>query len=173
MPVPSYAEWIMPVHPIEPVFDSSSQVLILGSFPSVRSREEGFYYAHPRNRFWPLMTLLFEESRLPETIPERKAMLLRNGIALWDVIASCEIVGSRDDSISQVEVNDLSVILSVSRIKRIFCNGNTAYRLYRRYLEKRTDLTAVCLPSTSPANAASSLETLRQSWNRILTDIDQ
>lgn len=160
----------MPVHPIEPVYDSSSRVLILGSFPSVRSREEGFYYAHPRNRFWPLMALLFEESRIPGTIPEKKALLLQNGIALWDVIASCEIIGSRDDSISQVEVNDLTVILSVSQITRIFCNGTAAYRLYRRYLEKRTGMTAVCLPSTSPANAASDIETLRQSWKAILTD---
>ncbi len=161
----------MPIHPIEPVYDASSRVLILGSFPSVRSREEGFYYAHPRNRFWPLMTLLFEENRIPGTIPEKKALLLRNGIALWDVIASCEIVGSRDDSISQVEVNDLDTVLSFSQIEHIFCNGAAAYRLYRRYLEKRTGMAAVCLPSTSPANAASNIEMLRKSWKIILKDL--
>lgn len=153
----------MIVHPIPPVFDSNSRILILGSFPSVKSREEGFFYGHPNNRFWRVLAAVFDEE-VPRTIDEKKAFLLRNRVAVWDVIGSCDIEGSADSSIKNVSVNDLSVILGRADIKKIFVNGNTAYNYYRRYSEKSTSLQAVCLPSTSPANAAWTFERLVERW---------
>ncbi len=143
----------MIVHPIPPVYDENSEVLILGSFPSVKSREQGFFYGHPQNRFWKVTAAVFGE-RVPETVEEKKAFLLRNHIALWDVIGSCEIEGSADSSIRNVIPNDLSVILDAADINGIFINGKTAYKYYRKYTEKATGREVVCLPSTSPANAA-------------------
>ena len=157
----------MPVHEIDPVYDKDSKILILGSFPSVASRETGFFYGHPRNRFWKVLSALFEEKE-PETIEEKKYFLLRNHIAVWDVIASCEIEGSSDASIRNIEVNDLEGILKKTKIDRIFTNGSTAYRLYRKYLEQSTGMKAVPLPSTSPANASHSLERLIEEWRIIL-----
>ena len=156
----------MIVHPISPLYDENSEVLILGSFPSVKSREQGFFYGHPQNRFWKVTAAVFGE-RTPETVEEKKEFLLRNHIALWDVIGSCEIEGSADSSIRNVIPNDLSVILKSADIKGIFVNGKTAYKYYRKYTEKATGREAVCLPSTSPANAAWTLERLLESWKNI------
>ena len=156
----------MPVHPIAPVFDKDSKVLILGSFPSVRSREEGFFYGHPQNRFWKVTSQIFGEE-LPVTIDEKKAFLIRNHIALWDVIGSCEIDGSSDSSIRDVTVNDLSVILDNADIRAIFLNGKKAEQYYLKYLFPVLKRDAVCLPSTSPANAAWSLDKLTDAWKVI------
>ena len=156
----------MPVHPIAPVFDKDSKVLILGSFPSVRSREEGFFYGHPQNRFWKVTSQIFGEE-LPVTVDEKTAFLIRNHIALWDVIGSCEIDGSSDSSIRDVTVNDLSVILDNVDIRAIFLNGKKAEQYYLKYLFPALKRDAVCLPSTSPANAAWSLDKLTDAWKII------
>ncbi len=150
-------------HPIPPCFNSCSRILILGSFPSVKSREMQFFYGHPQNRFWKVVSAVFEDS-FPETVPERRSFLLRHGIAAWDVIHSCEIQGSSDASIRNVVPNDLSVILETTPIRQIFVNGKTAEKMYIRYLQNQTGRKAVCLPSTSPANAAWSLERLTEAW---------
>lgn len=153
----------MEFHNIEPVYDENSKILILGSFPSVKSRETGFFYGHPQNRFWRVVAAVRNEA-VPETIAEKKAFLLRNGIAVWDVIKSCDITGSGDSSIKNAVPNDISVILKTAPIERIFCNGATSYKLYKRFLEPETGMTAVKLPSTSPANAAYSLDRLIDEW---------
>lgn len=151
------------VHPFEPVFDQQSSILILGSFPSVKSRENRFYYGHPRNRFWKVMAALFKEDE-PETIEEKKNFLLNHHIALWDVLLSCEIRGSADATIKNAEPAPLEKILDHSDVTRIFCNGKAAEKYYKKFQEKQTGLPAVCLPSTSPANAAFSLERLIEIW---------
>ena len=153
-------------HPIEPVFDEGSRILILGSFPSVKSREEMFFYGHPQNRFWRVLAAVFGRP-VPVTVEEKRALLLEERIALWDVIASCEITGSSDSSIKNVVPNDLRRILDTAKIERIFVNGKTAEKFYRRWLLKATGREAVCLPSTSPANAAWNLERLTESWKVI------
>ena len=150
-------------HPIPPVWDAHSRVLILGSFPSVKSRETAFFYGHPQNRFWRVLADVFSEP-VPQLVAEKTAFLLAHGIALWDVIASCEISGSSDASIHSAVPNDLTEILAGAKITAVFTNGQTADRLYRRYLEKPTGRTALCLPSTSPANAAWSAARLAKAW---------
>lgn len=159
------------LHKIPPVYDKNSRVLILGSFPSVRSREVGFFYGHPQNRFWRTLANLFDETT-PQGIDEKRAFLLRHGIALWDVIASCEIVGSSDASIRNAEPNDLTVVLKDAPIGAIFTNGKTAHRLYCTYLQKETGREAICLPSTSPANAAWSQERLNDAWSAVKTYLE-
>lgn len=156
----------MVTHPIEPVFDEKARILILGSFPSVKSREEMFFYGHPQNRFWKVLAAVYGQE-VPQTVAEKKGFLLENHIALWDVIGSCEITGSSDSSIRNVVPNDLSKILDCADIGKIFVNGKTAQRYYRKYLEKHTGQEAICLPSTSPANAGWSLERLVQAWKVI------
>ena len=155
------------VHPIPPLYDENSRILILGSFPSVKSREQAFFYGHPQNRFWRALPVLYGEEPLTE-IPEKHAFCTRHGIALWDVIASCEIVGSSDSSIQNAVANDLTVILSAAPIERIFTNGKTAGKLYDRYILPQIGKPAVCLPSTSPANAAWTLEKLVAAWQGIV-----
>lgn len=152
------------VHPIDPVFDKESRILILGSFPSVRSREEGFFYGHPQNRFWRVLAAIFD-ARIPKTVEEKRDFLHSHGIALWDVISSCEIVGSSDTSIKNACPTDLSRILESASIERIFVNGKTAERYYKRYQETKTGRVAICLPSTSPANAAWTLDALVEAWS--------
>ena len=154
------------VHPIPPLYDENCKILILGSFPSVKSRDAMFFYGHPQNRFWKLMAALFEEA-YPQTIEEKKALVLKHHIAMWDTIRSCTITGSSDSSIKDVVPNDLSVILDNSRVERIFCNGATSYRLYMKYIYPTTGVKAVKLPSTSPANAAFNLERLLTEWSMI------
>lgn len=159
----------MIIHPIPPLYDENSRILILGSFPSVRSREEGFFYGHPQNRFWKVTSAVYGEDT-PNTVEEKKSFLLRNHIALWDVIGSCDIEGSSDSSIRNVRANDLSKILEYADIRSIYVNGQTAYKYYRKYSEKETGKAAICLPSTSPANAAWSLERLKNAWSCIKKD---
>ncbi len=156
----------MTVHPIPPLYDDKSEILVLGSFPSVKSRESGFFYGHPQNRFWKVTAAVFEE-KVPETIGEKREFLLRSHIALWDVIASCDIVGSSDSSIKNVKPNDLGQILSAAAIRNIYVNGKTSEKYYRKYIEPRTGIHAICLPSTSPANAAWNLEKLIGAWSVI------
>lgn len=156
----------MLTHPIEPVFDAHSRVLILGSFPSVKSREAMFFYGHPQNRFWKVTAAVFGRP-VPQTVEEKKAFLLSCGIALWDVIAACDVQGSADSSIKNVVPNDLGRILDHAPVERIFVNGKTAQKYYDRYLRETLHREAVCLPSTSPANAAWTLERLVQAWQVI------
>lgn len=154
-------------HPFPPVWDSRCEVLILGSFPSVKSREDGFYYGHPRNRFWPLLAALLNCPE-PQTVPEKQVLLLEHHLALWDVLAACEIAGSSDSSIRNPVPNDLRSILEAAPVTRIYCNGSTAYRFYVRYQQAQTGMEAVCLPSTSPANASWQMERLLRAWHCIL-----
>ena len=153
-------------HGIQPVYDENSRILILGSFPSVKSREQQFFYGHPQNRFWRVLAAVLE-CPVPETVTEKKAMLLMHSVALWDVIARCEISGSADNSIRSVEPNDLTQLFRTAKISRIFCNGTTADTLYRRYLLPQSGIVAEKLPSTSPANARWTLEKLINAWSVI------
>lgn len=153
-------------HPINPVYDNNSNILILGSFPSVKSREYGFYYGHPQNRFWKVISAIYGED-IPDSIEAKKDMLIRNKIAVWDVIGACDITGSADSSIKNVVPNDLSDVLSKSNIHKIYLNGKTADKLYKKYIERKIEIESYCLPSTSPANAAWNLEKLISAWKVI------
>lgn len=155
------------VHSFEPVYDKDSEILILGTLPSVKSRENNFYYGHKQNRFWKVLATLLKEP-VPDTIEEKKAMLLAHRIALWDVIQSCDIKGSSDSSIKNVQPTDIGMILEKTNITRIYANGNKAGQLYKRYQFPVTGIEAMVLPSTSPANAAWSLERLCEVWYVIL-----
>ena len=160
------------IHPFPPVYDANSRILILGTFPSVKSREGEFYYHHPQNRFWRVISGLLRED-LPITIEEKRQLLLRNRIALWDVIRSCEITGSSDSSIRNVVTNDIDSLLKQVRIREVYANGGTAFRLYQRYILPVTGKNIISLPSTSPANAACSLEQLMSRWRVIRTELEQ
>ncbi len=153
----------MTQHPFPPLYDKYSKILILGSFPSVKSREQMFFYGHPQNRFWRVISAVFE-SELPVTIEEKSDFLHANHIALWDVIASCEITGSSDSSIKNVVPNNIKPILKAADIKEIFVNGKIAEKYFKRYTAGVIGRTAVYLPSTSPANAAWTLERLVDAW---------
>lgn len=155
----------MEIHNINPIYDKNSRVLILGSFPSVKSREQQFFYGHPQNRFWKVISSL-ANSKVPETVEDKKVLLLKNNIAVWDVIKSCDIIGSSDSSISNVVVNDIKGLLSKTDIKVIYTNGNKAHSLFTKYFGE--ELSAIKLPSTSPANAQYSLERLIKEWKIIL-----
>ncbi len=158
----------MVVHTIPPLYNGDSKILILGSFPSVKSREAMFFYGHPQNRFWKVISAMFE-SKLPVSIEEKKELLLLNCVAVWDVIASCEIQGSSDTSIKNVIPNDLSVILDNCNIRQIFVNGKAAEKYYKKYTEPFIGRKAIYLPSTSPANAAWSEQKLIEKWGIIKT----
>jgi hypoxanthine-DNA glycosylase len=153
-------------HPIAPVYDAGSRILILGSFPSVKSREQQFFYGHKQNRFWKVLAWVLD-CPVPETVSEKKEMLLGHHIAVWDVIASCEITGSSDASIREVVPNDLSAILSAADIRAVYANGTKAYELYRKYIYPVNGIMAHKLPSTSPANAGYSFERLCTAWEEI------
>jgi len=153
-------------HPFPPLYNTHSQILILGSFPSVKSREQMFFYGHPQNRFWKVVSSVLDQPT-PETIPEKREFLLLNRIALWDVIASCEISGSSDSSIKNVIPNDLTEILASANIKQIFVNGKTAEKYFIKYTQPKINRSVVCLPSTSPANAAWSAAKLTDAWSVI------
>lgn len=157
-------------HDFQPVFNEESKVLILGTFPSVKSRENFFYYGHPQNRFWSLMAMLTQEEK-PVTIEEKKVLLLKHGIAIWDVIKTCDITGSSDSSITNVVPADLTTVLEKSKITKIYGNGGKAVSLYRKYSEKQTGLPIIPLPSSSPANAVYSLERLFGEWKQIQDEI--
>ena len=157
----------MTLHTIPPLYDEKSKILILGSFPSVKSREEGFFYGHPQNRFWKMLSKVFDMP-IPQDKDEKCKLLLSNNLALWDVIGSCEIVGSSDSSIKNAVPNDLSAILDTAKIEKIILNGKTAERYFNKYLRSTVSVAAVCLPSTSPANAAWSLDDLVYVWGSAL-----
>lgn len=154
-------------HTFGPVYDKDSRILILGSMPSVKSREQQFYYGHPQNRFWKVLSAVFGEVE-PDTVEEKKAFLLRNNVALWDVVASCDIIGSSDSSIKNVRGNDMNVILSAAEIGTIFLNGGKAHELFLKYCGNDMKPKLVKLPSTSPANAAWSLERLTKAWREAI-----
>ncbi len=146
----------------EPVCGPRAHTLIVGTWPSPKSWEQGFYYGHPQNRFWPLMARLLGAA-VPQTISEKKALLLAHGLALWDTIESCTITGASDASIRDVVPTDIAALARGTGIRRVLCNGATAYRLYQTY-SAVPDLPAVKLPSTSPANAAWSMDRLAEAW---------
>ena len=159
-------------HPFPALYNQDSHILILGSFPSVKSREQNFFYGHPQNRFWKVIAALFDQS-VPEDIPAKKELILSHGLALWDSIASCVITGSSDASIRDVRANDLRIILDSCPIERIYCNGRKSHEMYNKYILPVLGREASCLPSTSPANAQWSLEKLTAAWAVIREDLDQ
>ena len=154
----------MPQHPFPPLYDTNSKVLILGSFPSVKSREQMFFYGHPQNRFWKVIAAVMD-TEVPTSIEEKCNLLYNSHIALWDVIASCDISGSSDSSIKNVVANDLTVILESADIKQIFVNGKTAEKYYNKYIRNTIGREAICLPSTSPANAGWRIDGLVEAWS--------
>lgn len=154
------------IHPFEALYNENSKVLILGSFPSVKSREVSFFYGHPRNRFWKVIPALFGEEE-PVTIEKKKELILRRNLALWDSIHSCEITGSSDSSVKNVVPNDISKIIGNSKVSKVFCNGALSHKMYMKYIFPDTKIEAVKLPSTSPANAAYSLDKLIDEWKII------
>lgn len=157
------------IHSIPPLYAKESEILILGSFPSVKSRESEFFYAHPQNRFWKVLSGVFN-SPLPQNTDEKKELVLKNKLALFDVIKQCDIKGSGDSTIKNVIPNDLSPILNNSDIKRIILNGKTAEKYYKKYISSDIGLEFFTLPSTSPANASYSLEQLIEKW-KIISEI--
>lgn len=159
-------------HTFEPIFDSKSKILILGTFPSVKSRENNFYYGHPQNRFWSVLAEILK-TETPRSIPEKRQMLIENKIAIWDVVGSCEISNSSDVSIKNAQPNDIGIILGNANIKTIYANGKTAEKLYNKYLLKQTGKEIFALPSTSPANAAFSKEKLVDAWKIIKEDLEK
>ncbi|MDD4112567.1 MAG: DNA-deoxyinosine glycosylase [Herbinix sp.] len=159
------------VHTVPPVFNENSKILILGSFPSIKSREGEFFYHHPQNRFWRVISAICDE-KLPETIDDKKQLLIRNQIALWDVVHSCQVIGSADSSIKNVIPNDITPVIEHADIQRIYANGATAFRLYKRYIYKDNRREIILLPSTSPANASFSLEKLIDIWSVIRPMMD-
>jgi hypoxanthine-DNA glycosylase len=150
-------------HPIPPYVPENAKILILGSFPSVKSREQMFFYGHPKNRFWKVLAALCNEEE-PQSVENKKKLLSSHGVALYDVIDSCEITGSADNTIRDVKPSDISKIISHSCVERIFLNGMTAKKYYDKLLLKTVGIEGVLLPSTSPANAAVSLDKLIEIW---------
>lgn len=155
------------IHPFPPLYDRSSKIIILGSLPSVKSREQMFFYGHPQNRFWPMIADLLGEAR-PAAVDEKRELALKHHIAMWDTIYSCDIKGSSDSSIRNVCPTDLKQIIDGSEVRQVFCNGNTSGAYYRKYQEKELGIAAIVLPSTSPANAAWSMDRLKNEWKIIL-----
>ena len=164
------AEYQHVKHTFEPIYDQNSKILILGSLPSVKSREQGFYYGHPQNRFWKVLARLLEWEE-PNTIEEKKRMLLENGIAIWDVLESCDIQGSSDSSIKNPVPADIPGLLKKTNIKRIYVNGTTAGKYYKKYSFPITGIEAVVLQSTSPLNCRYTIEKLEENWKVILKEI--
>lgn len=157
-------------HPFSPIFDENSRILILGTFPSVKSREDCFYYGNPQNRFWKVISAVTKE-QLPSGIAGKTELLLKTHISVWDVLKSCRIKGSSDITIKDELPNDFSALFNASHIKAIFTNGNTAYKLFLKHIGDRHNLPINCLPSTSPANAKFRLDDLVRAWSCILTYI--
>ena len=158
----------MPVHPFAPVYDGNSRVLILGSFPAVKSRETQFYYGHPQNRFWKVTANLFG-CDVPVTVQEKREMLLQNRVAVWDTLASCDITGSSDATIRNPVANDISRIIEEADIRLVCFNGKKSADIFEKYSPAKCKLPSATLPSTSPANAQYSLERLLLSWRKILS----
>lgn len=154
-------------HTLSPIYDKDSKVLILGSIPSIKSREIGFYYAHPKNRFWKVLAKVYGEE-IGVTAQERIDFLIKHHIALFDVLKSCDISSSRDQSIKNPVVNDFTSILNKAKIKAIFTTGNKAYQLYQKYCYQITHMEAIALPSTSPANCPHGIEEkLEEAYSKI------
>ena len=160
-------------HEFEPIFNEKSRILILGTLPSVKSREQNFYYGHPQNRFWKVLARICEIEKVPESIEEKKIFLLEHQIAVWDVIAECDIIGSSDSSIKNVVPTDLNIILKNAPIQQIYGNGGKAYTLYQKYSYPKIQREMVKLPSTSPANAVWQIERLTESWRQICTFLNK
>ncbi|MCM1088561.1 MAG: DNA-deoxyinosine glycosylase [Muribaculaceae bacterium] len=160
----------MEYHNIEPLYDRESRILLLGSFPSVKSREAQFFYHHPQNRFWKVLAAV-TDSPAPVTIEEKKKLLLSHHIALWDVIASCDIEGSSDSSIKNVVPNDIGRLFRETEIEYLFTNGQTAHKYYQKYIKNTICREDIVLPSTSPANAAWSLDRLITVWGGTLPHV--
>lgn len=157
-------------HSFAPIFDKASKILVLGTFPSVKSRENNFYYGHPQNRFWRVLAEL-TDCPVPQSVEEKKRFLLEQHIAVWDVIAQCDIIGSSDSSIKNVIPADLSVILNQAPIRSIYGNGGKACELYQKYAYPKTKREIIKLPSTSPANAAWQMERLLEAWSVIREEL--
>jgi len=158
-------------HAFEPVFDQNSRILVLGTMPSPASRQNGFYYSHPRNRFWPVVAQLLAEP-LPATPEEKRSLLLRHGIALWDVLASCTIAGAEDSSIRRPVANDLRPILQAAPIAAVFTTGGKAHQLYRRHCLPHTGIEDIPLPSTSPANCRIGTQELLTAYGQMLNYLE-
>lgn len=158
------SEYTHIVHPFLPVYDKESRILILGSLPSVKSRGEGFYYGHPRNRFWAMLAGVWKEN-IPATVEEKKEFVLAHHLALYDAIESCDIIGSADSSIRNVKPADLQEIVNNARITKILANGKTAGKYFCRYQDEKYQNIFRVMPSTSPANAAVSLDKLIDYWS--------
>lgn len=165
-------EYTKVVHNIEPLFAPDSRVLILGSIPSPKSREQRFFYGHPQNRFWPVLAAVFGEDA-PATVGEKRALVLRHHIAMWDTLHSCEIRGASDTSIKNPVANDLKWLIDQTAVRAVFCTGATSYKYYNRLCRAQTGIEAVCLPSTSPANAAWSRERLVQAYRVIAETVGE
>lgn len=153
-------------HVFPPLYNENSKILILGTIPSPKSRENGFYYSHPQNRFWRVMASVFDTD-IPKSIDEKSTLMLRNNIALWDVLESCEISGAEDSSIKSEKPNDLNLIIKNTQVHTIFTTGKKAFALYNKYCLCSTNIQAVRLPSTSPANCAVSLDKLIEEYRII------
>ena len=163
------AEYEHVTHTFEPVYDENSKILILGSLPSVKSREQGFYYGHPQNRFWKVLAKLLNWEE-PVTIEEKKKMLLENKIAVWDVLESCDIQGSSDSSIKNPVAADIPGLLQKTNIRKIYVNGTTAGKYYKKYILPKTGMEAIVLQSTSPLNCRYNLDKLAENWSVILQE---
>ena len=161
------AEYEFVKHTFEPIYNENSKILILGSLPSVKSREQGFYYGHPQNRFWKVLSRILEWQE-PHTIEEKKTMLLQNGIALWDVLESCEIIGSSDSSIKNPVAADIPGLLRKTNIEKIYVNGTAAGRYYKKYIFPLIGIKAEVLQSTSPLNCRCTIDKLVENWSVIL-----
>lgn len=162
------AEYCEVEHPFEPIYDDKSKILILGSIPSVVSRQQGFYYMHPRNAFWRILSALCQRQSVPETIEEKTHMLLEHHIAIWDVMKSCSIKGSDDSSITNAVAADIPALLKKSQITHVFANGKKAAEQYNRQVLGKTGIEIFILPSTSPANAGMNFEAKLKEWSVIL-----
>ncbi len=160
------------IHNIEPIYNKDSRILILGSFPSVKSREAQFFYHHPQNRFWKVLTNIYQHDELI-MIEDKKTFLLENHIAVWDVIESCDIKGSSDSSIENVKVNDITRILNSAHIQAIYTNGKKSHQMYQKYLLDITHIDDICLPSTSSANASYNLDRLIEYWKVIKSNHEE
>lgn len=155
------------IHPWGPIVSPESRTLILGSFPSVKSREVSFFYGHPQNRFWPMLARIYGEAA-PTTIEEKTALILRRGLALWDTIGECDIEGSSDASVRNARAVDIRRVTDCAPIERVICNGALSGKLYARLLQEQTGIAPIVLPSTSPANAAWQMERLIKAWGAVL-----
>ena len=156
-------------HPFKPVYSDKSKILILGSFPSVKSREKNFYYSHPQNRFWKVIANIFNEV-IPNTIEDKKQLILNNNLAIWDVIKRCEIIGSMDSSIQNIESCDVNSLIVKTGITKVIFNGNKAAEAYYKYNKKLEEIEYTTLPSTSSANATYSFEKLYNAWKEELKE---